>query len=97
MKCPQTNCRGTGLNGSEVGQVRSAAVQQTAQSGDNCLVSMNARKHTVVPVDDKSKQCVNFGLDILISQLIQLQMNDATLVKLYGLARGIRYLNGSSQ
>src|SRR6218665_780869 len=97
MKCPQTNCRGTGLNGSEVGQVPSAAVQQTAQSGDNCVVSMDARRHTVVPVDDNSKQGVNSGLDISRSQLIQLQMNDSTLVKLYGLAKGIRDLNGSSQ
>ena len=59
--------------------------------------SMNARKHTDVPVDYKAKQCVDSGLDISKSQLIQLQMNNATLVKLYGLAKGIRDLNGSSQ
>ena len=70
----QQPVRRNGLNGSEVGQVRSAAVQQTAQSDDNCFVSMNARKHrpTVVPVDDKSKQCVNSDLDVWRSQLIQL-------------------------
>ena len=93
----QQPVRHNGFNGSEVGQVRSAAVQQTAQSGDNCLVSMNARKHTVVTVDDKSNQCVNSGLDVSKSQLTQLQMNHATLVELYGLAKGIRDLNGSSQ
>src|SRR6218665_1320450 len=33
-----------GLHGSKAGQVRSAVVQHTAQSGGNCLVSLNARK-----------------------------------------------------
>jgi len=54
-------------------------------------------KHTVLNVDHKLKQCVNSGLDVSRSQLIQLQMNDATLVKLYDLAKGIRDFNGSSQ
>jgi len=53
--------------------------------------------HTDVPVDDKSKQVVNSGLDMSKSQLIQLQIQLQTLVKLYGLAKGIRDLNGSSQ
>ena len=60
----QQPVRRNGLNGSKVGEVRLAAVQQNARSGDNCLGAMNARKYTVVPVDDKSKQCVNSGFDI---------------------------------
>src|SRR6218665_3666158 len=93
----QQPVRRNGLNGSQVGQVRSSAVQQNTRSEDNCVGSMNARMQADVHVVDNSKQVVNAGLDISKSQLIQLQTNDATLVKWFGLAKGISDLNGSSQ
>ena len=63
------------------------------RSNASQMSQSNERMHTGVLDCDKLKRFVDSGLDISKQQLIQLQINDAALVKL----QSVRDLNGSSQ
>lgn len=73
------------------------ALQLHVQSNESRLLQSDERMCTGVFDCDKSKQAISSGLDSSKSQLTQLQMNDASLVKLFALAKNNRELNGSSQ